>query len=113
LVGHFADQRRALEAQVSRHEELSLDLICTANFDCVFTRLNPAWTRTLGYQVNELLSQPYLDFIHPDDRESTIAEAERQTKAGEVVLRFENRYRHRDGSYRWLVDLSPDADAAG
>jgi PAS domain S-box-containing protein/putative nucleotidyltransferase with HDIG domain len=112
LVGHFADQRRALEAQVSRHEELSLDLICTANFDGFFTRLNPAWTRTLGYQVNELLSQPYLDFIHPDDREATVAEAERQTKAGEVVLRFENRYRHRDGSYRWLEWTSrPDADA--
>jgi len=112
LVGHFADQRRALEERVSRHEELSLDLICTANFDGFFTRLNPAWTRTLGYQRDELLSQPYLDFIHPDDREATIAEAERQTKAGEPVLRFENRYRHRDGSYVWLEWMSrPDPEA--
>lgn len=112
LVGRFADQRRALEEQLSRHEELSLDLICTANFEGYFTRVNPAWTRALGYQANELLSKPYLDFIHPDDRDATIVEADRQTKAGEVVLRFENRYRHRDGSYVWLEWTSrPDADA--
>ncbi len=111
LVGHFADQRRALEAQLSRHEELSLDLLCTANFDGYFTRLNPAWTRTLGYAQSELKAEPFLSFVHPDDREATIAEAERQTEAGEPVLHFANRYRHKDGSYRWLEWMSrPDAD---
>jgi PAS domain S-box-containing protein/putative nucleotidyltransferase with HDIG domain len=111
LVGHFADQRRALEAQISRHEELSLDLICTANFDGFFTRLNPAWKRTLGYTENELKAEPFLAFVHPDDRDVTIAEAERQTKAGEPVLHFANRYRHKDGGYRWLEWMSrPDAE---
>jgi PAS domain S-box-containing protein/putative nucleotidyltransferase with HDIG domain len=111
LVGRFADQRRALEAKISRHEELSLDLVCTASFDGFFTRLNPAWTQTLGYTHDELKAEPFLAFVHPDDREATIAEAERQTKAGEPVLHFANRYRHKDGSYRWLEWMSrPDAE---
>ncbi|HUG65783.1 MAG TPA: HD domain-containing phosphohydrolase, partial [Gaiellaceae bacterium] len=112
LVGHFAEKRRALEERVSRHEELSLDLICTANFDGFFTRLNPSWTRILGYSTAELMAEPFLAFVHPDDRDATIAEAERQTNAGEPVLHFANRYRHKDGGYRWLEWMSrPDADA--
>lgn len=112
LVGHFADKRKALEEKVSRHEELSLDLICTANFEGFFTRLNPSWTRTLGYSTAELMAEPFLAFVHPDDRDATIAEAERQTNAGEPVLHFANRYRHKDGGYRWLEWMSrPDADA--
>lgn len=112
LVGHFADKRRMLEEKVSRHEALSLDLICTASFDGYFTRLNPSWTRTLGYSTAELMAEPFLAFVHPDDRDATIAEAERQTKAGEPVLHFANRYRHKDGGYRWLEWMSrPDADA--
>jgi PAS domain S-box-containing protein len=112
LVGYYVDRRRALEELLARHEELSLDLICTANFDGYFTRLNPAWKSTLGYSTEELMTEPFLAFVHPDDRESTIAEADRQVEAGEVVLRFENRYRHKDGSYRWLEWTSrPDPDA--
>jgi PAS domain S-box-containing protein/putative nucleotidyltransferase with HDIG domain len=112
VVGHFADQRRSLERRLRRHEELSLDLFCTADFDGYFTRLNPAWERTLGYTRDELLAHPFLDFVHPEDRDATIAEADRQTKAGQEVLHFANRYRHRDGSYRWLEWMSrPDADA--
>jgi len=112
VVGYFVDRHRALEVSLARHEELSLDLKCTANFDGYFTRLNPAWQTTLGYSPEELMAEPFLAFVHPDDREATIVEAERQTNAGQVVLRFENRYRHKDGSYRWLEWTSrPDADA--
>lgn len=94
------------------HQELSLDLFATANFEGFFTRVNPAWTRVLGYSEQEMLTRPWLDFVHPDDREPTIAEATRQTEAGEEVLRFENRYRHKDGSYRWLEWTSrPAADS--
>lgn len=102
FVGHFVEERRRLGDELARHEDLSLDLICTASFDGIFTRVNPAWTRTLGYAREDLLERPFLDFVHPDDREATIAEAERQTQAGLEVLHFENRYRHADGSYRWL-----------
>jgi PAS domain S-box-containing protein len=84
------------------HSELTLDLLVIASFDGFFTRVNPAWTRVLGYRQEELLERPFLDFVHPDDREATIAAAAQQTEAGEPVIRFENRYRHKDGSYRWL-----------
>src|SRR5438034_7370362 len=104
----FSRRRQLSEALA--HQELSLDLFVTATFEGCFTRVNPAWTRTLGHSEDELLARPFLDFVHPDDREPTIAEAARQTEAGEDVLRFENRYRHKDGSYRWLEWTSrPDA----
>jgi putative two-component system response regulator len=97
------DTTRARPAdEFERWGELSLDMIATANFDGFFTRVNAAWTRMLGYSAEELTSKPFLDFVHPDDREATIAAAAQQTLAGEPVIRFENRYRHRDGSYRWL-----------
>jgi PAS domain-containing protein len=94
VVGHFADQLRTLERHLRRHEELSLDLFCIADFDGHFTRLNPAWERTLGYTREELLAQPFLDFVHPDEPVATLAEADRQTKEGQEVLHFANRCRH-------------------
>jgi len=79
--------------------------------DGYFIRLNPAWTATLGYDLEELRDRPFIDFVHPDDREATNAEAARQLNEGQTVLNFQNRYRHRDGSYRWLEWTStPSAD---
>jgi two-component system sensor histidine kinase/response regulator len=54
---------------------LSPDLLCIADFDGRFILLNPAWEKTLGFSTEELLSRPYLDFVHPDDRERTFLEA--------------------------------------
>ena len=102
LVGSVVSERQRIEQAVLAHTELSLDLICTASFDGYFTRLNPAWTDVLGYELDELMAKPFSDFVHPDDREATAAEVVRQTEAGESVLNFQNRYRCRDGSYRWL-----------
>jgi PAS domain S-box-containing protein len=102
LVGNVASERRRLEQALVSHHELSLDLICTASFDGYFTRLNPAWTQVLGYEREELMARPFSDFVHPDDLEATAAEVARQTEAGLPVLNFQNRYRCRDGSYRWL-----------
>ena len=104
----------ALTADILRKSfDLSLDMVCLAGVDGYFKDLNPAWERTLGYSREELLTKPYLDFVHPDDRESTIAEATRLSK-GEPVVSFENRYRAADGSWKWLFwksVLLPDSDS--
>ena len=82
---------------------LSLDMLCIASFDGYFVDLNPAWERTLGFTIEELKAKPFIDFIHPDDRESTIAEAETIMTTGKDVVSFENRYQCKDGDYRWIL----------
>jgi PAS domain S-box-containing protein len=103
-------RQRVLEER-DRFFDLSLDMLATANADGYFIRLNPAWTETLGYDLDELQARPFADFVHPDDRDATNAEAARQVKQGQTVLNFQNRYRHRDGTYRWLEwNSTPSAD---
>lgn len=99
-IGQFMDRKRADE-ELDRFFSLSLDLMCVAGFDGYFKRVNPSWRRVLGYSSEELLARPYLDFIHPDDRTPTTTEAGKLSGGGEVIA-FENRYRAKDGSYRWL-----------
>ncbi|HKQ61784.1 MAG TPA: ATP-binding protein, partial [Candidatus Polarisedimenticolaceae bacterium] len=99
-LGEFIERKRA-EEELSRLFHLSRDLMCITGFDGYLRRVNPAWERTLGHDEDELKARPYLDFIHPDDRPATQAEAEK-IAAGAEAIAFENRYRCRDGSYRWL-----------
>lgn len=82
---------------------LSLDMLCIANFDGYFVDLNPAWERTLGFTIEELKVKPFIDFVHPDDQESTIAEAEKIMTTGQDVVSFENRYMCKNGEYRWIL----------
>ena len=76
-------------------------MLCVASTDGYFKYLNPEWEKVLGYSIEELLSRPLFDFIHPDDHEPTKAEIERQRK-GNITLNFENRYRCKDDSYKVL-----------
>jgi PAS domain S-box-containing protein len=94
--------RKLAEDQRNRFFTLSLDLFCIAGFDGYFKKLNQAWEKTLGYTCEELLAAPYLDFIHPDDRPTTSTQAE-QNSLGINAISFANRYRCKDGSYRWFL----------
>ncbi|HMD34927.1 MAG TPA: GAF domain-containing protein, partial [Vicinamibacterales bacterium] len=99
-VGQFMKRRRA-EEELDRFFSLSLDLLCIANFDGYFKRLNPSWERVLGHSREALCAVPYMEFVHPDDRPATDARAD-AVAGGAHLLHFENRFRHADGSYRWL-----------
>jgi PAS domain S-box-containing protein len=81
--------------------EMSLDHLCVAGFDGYWKRLNPAWTRTLGYTAEELMACPLIEFVHPDDREPTLAGRGRLMD-GEPLRALANRYRCKDGTYRWF-----------
>ena len=85
-----------------RFFDISIDLMCCLGFNGHFKRLNASWERTLGFTCEELMAQPFIEFVHPDDRERTL-EQNRGVRAGGQALAFENRYRCKDGSYRWLL----------
>jgi diguanylate cyclase (GGDEF)-like protein/PAS domain S-box-containing protein len=91
------------EARIARLFEMTSDLLATISLDGRFTLLNPAWEQLLGWTLHELESRPIEEFIHPDDAEQTLLVI--RTGAGEQgeLESFSNRYRHRDGSWRWLL----------
>jgi len=96
----ITDRIRAEEDR-DRFFQLSRDMLAIANMDGYFLQTNSAWTETLGYTIQDLMAQPYIELVHPDDQAATIAEAQKLAQ-GIPTKEFENRYRHQDGSYRWL-----------
>ncbi len=89
------------EEELRRFFANSIGMLCIAGFDGYFKRLNPAWKNTLGWTLEELQRRPFLEFIHPDDHVATLAEVKKLAHGGHTIL-FENRYRCKNGSYRWL-----------
>ncbi|MDB4898956.1 MAG: domain S-box protein, partial [Gemmatimonadetes bacterium] len=104
------DAARVARDMEDRFFAVSVDMLCFLDFNGYFKRLNPAWERTLGFTIKELTSRPFLEFVHPDDRERTLAQ-NREVRGGGKALAFENRYLCKDGSYRWLRwNAAPDSD---
>ena len=116
IAPSFTDREvRAVVAMArSRHEAaqavrdaeafffVAIDLFCFLDFNGYFKRLNPAWERTLGFSREELMSRPFIEFVHPDDRERTLAQ-NAAVRAGGQAMEFENRYLCKDGSHRWFL----------
>ena len=93
----------------ARTWQVTPDLLCVANDRGYLEACNPGWTTALGWSEAELTAVPFVDLIHPDDLPATYA-AWAQALRGQPVLRFENRYRHKNGGYRWLSWVSVPVD---
>lgn len=103
-------ERRRAQIERDRLFDLSLDMLSIANYDGWFTHVNPAWTRCLGWTAEELTSRPLIEFVHPDDRERVFADR-KKIFPGQPMRDIENRYRCKDGSYRWLSwSVHPQVD---
>ena len=103
-------ERKKLEESLKEVDKLfnmSIDIMVIASKD-KFIKINPAMSRILGYSEQELLSHPFLTYVHPDDWVSTKNEINK-LEMGAYVIKFENRWICKDGSVKWLVwSASPD-----
>ncbi len=110
MTGLTADRLRETADASRRYFELSRDLLCTANFDGYYVALNGAWEETLGWSREELMSRPFVEFVHPDDQERTAREASDLIERDHDVS-FTNRYRTKAGDWRWIEwSARPDVE---
>ncbi len=95
--------------ELDRFFKVTIDLLCIANTDGDFIQLSNSWEKILGYNIQSLEGQKFLDFVHPQDLENTV-QAMSELSSTQDVLGFINRYRCKDGSYRWIEwnSTSPD-----
>jgi PAS domain S-box-containing protein len=97
-------ERQVAERTADRNRlwQISTDIMLVVRFDGIVTSINPAWTTVLGWQPYEVLGGTLIPFIHPDDVERTVAAAT-SLEQGATLHRFDNRYRHKQGGYRWIT----------
>jgi len=100
-IGRATTLRRRAQREVERIFELSLDMISVVGSDGRFKAVNPAFQRTLGYPLQDMLARPFSDFVHPDDLDAS-REAFTAVLSGDELTQFENRYICADGTERWL-----------
>jgi diguanylate cyclase (GGDEF)-like protein/PAS domain S-box-containing protein len=111
VAGHLSERLRVAAQRAeagARHFELARDLLCTASFEGYFIHLNGSWEDALGWTREELMGKPFIEFVHPDDRERTMANAA-GLATGEYTINLRNRYRHKNGDWRW-IEWSSRAD---
>lgn len=101
VVANREESLRKKSEELEHYFTSALDLLCIADTDGYFLKLNPEWEETLGYPMTELVGRKFLELVHPDDMEGTL-QALSTLSAQNSVLNFTNRYRHKDGSYRWI-----------
>ncbi len=106
VLGIYEDitERKKIEDEREQYFKFfnsSTELMGIADPNGAFKKVNPAFLGTLGYSESEVLAKPFIEFIHPDDRQPTLDEMKKQLERG-FSLNFENRYICKDGSVRWL-----------
>ncbi|MBF0318345.1 MAG: PAS domain S-box protein [Nitrospirae bacterium] len=104
LLGVFRDitKRKKAEAELDNFFNISRDMLCIADTQGYFKRINPMFEITLGFTAGELMSRPFVEFIHPDDRQNTLDELIKLSQ-GIPTIYFENRYICKDGTYKDLA----------
>jgi PAS domain S-box-containing protein len=95
-------EQKEREEEINYFFQNSMDMLCIAGFDGYFKKLSPAWNKTLGWKDEELLKNLFMDFIHPEDRKTTLTVLG-ALFVGTTITEFENKYRCKDGSYKWLA----------
>ncbi len=101
-IARDISDRKLAEQERDQFFQLPLEMLCIAGFDGYFKQLNPIWEETTGWTLAELKAIPFIEFVHPEDRESTVTEAQKLAQGIDTVY-FENRYHCKDGSYKWLL----------
>ncbi len=99
---HDGSKPIKLERERDPFFNLNVDLLVTATMEGQFIEVNPAWEKVLGYTLQDFKTRPYLDFVHPDDLAKTLHEMQKLSQ-GIPTIHFRNRYRAKDGSYKWLA----------
>ncbi len=100
--GREAEPKRFVYGSLEKFFTLTLDMFFIAGLDGYFKKLNPMCEKTLGFTSREFLEQPWIEFVHPEDQQLTLAQLQKLAKHRGTV-QFENRFRCKNGSYKWLL----------